>query len=441
MTPLSIRKKFFEVLSDAENNISSFVNHPDSDMTRHRYCDFTDTVLSTMNFSMCKTNTELINYFGFKRHIPSKSAFTQQRKKFNKLLFPYLLDSFNKAVPFNKTYKGFHIVAADGSDINLPTDKKDTVYRVKQARSDNFYYQMHINALFDVCENRYISAITQPRPQMNENEAFCQLIDDCSMPENTIFISDRGYITLNTIAHLINRNRYFVIRAKSPASSGSLTRHLMEPDTLSDRFISIGVTRSKKNRPSQECDVVKVLSSNSKFNFINPDDRTSFFYMSVRCTCIKLDDDSYEYLISNLPVDVFSSHELKELYWKRWSIETSFRSLKYALSLVYLHSVNRELIIQEIYAKMILYNLTSLIHSYVQKSRELLELNKTNTNKHKYKVAFDNAVPIVKELLKCSMSNRKIKALLLRNLTSERVTNPSARHVRSQSVNPLNNRA
>ena len=42
-----------------------------------------------------------------------------------------------------------------------------------------------------------------------------------------------------------------------------------------------------------------------------------------------------EYLISNLPADIFSPEDLRELYWKRWSIEASFRSLKYALSLVF----------------------------------------------------------------------------------------------------------
>lgn len=45
--------------------------------------------------------------------------------------------------------------------INLPTDKNDDVYRIKQARSDNYFYQMHINALFDICENRYLSVVTQ----------------------------------------------------------------------------------------------------------------------------------------------------------------------------------------------------------------------------------------------------------------------------------------
>ena len=440
MTPSTVRKLFYATLSQAEDNIAAFVNNPGSDMTRHRYCDFKNTVLATLSFSMNRSNTELFNYFGLKsKHIPSKSAFTQQRRKFNENLYPHLLASFNKATPFTKTFNGFHLVAIDGSDINLPTDKNDTVYRIKQARSDNFYFQMHLNALYDICENRFISAITQPRPQMNENAAFCQLISECDMPDNTIFIADRGYITHNTLAHLLQNNRYFLIRAKNPASAASMTKNIIEPGIPSDKYVRIGISRSSKNRNNSGFDVFKKIGPNRKFDYISVTDKTSVYIMNLRCTCIKLDDDSYEYLISNLPSNVFSTEDLKSLYWKRWSIETSFRSLKYALSLVYLHSVNRDLIIQEIYAKILLYNITSLLHAYVQNSKELLERNKNK--KHKYKVSFDDTVPVAKSLLREPVKNSKIKALLLRHLTAVSVIVTSPRHLRSQTVKPLNNRA
>ena len=440
MIPSTVRNLFFTTLSDTEANIKDYVNNPGSDMTRHRYCDFKNTILATLSFSMNRSNTELLNYFGFNsKHIPSKSAFTQQRKKFKGNLYPHLLSAFNKAAPLTKTFKGFHLVAVDGSDINLPTDKNDTVYRVKQARSDNYYYQMHLNALYDICENRFISAVTQPRPQMNENAAFCQLISECDMPKNTIFIADRGYITLNTLAHLLDNNHYFLIRAKAPTTSSSMTKDLMEPNISSDKYIKVDISRSMKNRRESQADVFKKISPNRKFDYISVDDKKSIYTMNLRCTCIKLDEDSYEYLISNLPFESFTSEELKALYWKRWSIETSFRSLKYALSLVYLHSVNRELIIQEIFAKMILYNITSLIHAYAQNSKELLE--RSRKKKHQYKVSFDDAVPIAKALLRKPCKNSIIKALLLRHLTAINEIATSPRHLRSQTVKPLNNRA
>ncbi|MDO4616061.1 MAG: IS4 family transposase [Lachnospiraceae bacterium] len=439
MIPSSVRSKFYATLMETKENLDSYVNNPGSDMTRNRCCNFLDTILAILCLSMNRTNTELFNYFGIKRHIHTKSAFTQQRQKFNVELFPSLLKAFNQKVPFTKTYEGFHLVAIDGSDINLPTDKKDKIYCVKQARSDSCYYQMHINVLFDICENRYISMIPQPRPEMNENKAFCTLLDGCTMPENTIFIADRGYATLNTMANLIERDRFFLIRCKGPSSSGSFLRYLVPSDEEFDRPITIGVTRSRKKMYLKHPDTTKVLGHNRTFDYIEPDDKTTVYNMSFRCVCVKLSEDTYEYLLTNLPKEKFSTNGLKALYWKRWAIETSFRSIKYALSLVYLHSVKRELIIQEVYAKLLLYNLTSLIHSYVQNSKELVEKCK-NRNKE-YKVSFDDAVPVVREFLKSKISNKKVKALLLMHLTviDEKANHP--RKMRSQTVKPLNNRA
>ena len=82
MTPATIRKRFFSVLETAEKNIHLYVNTPDSDMTRHRLCPFSDTVKATLCLTMNRTNTELFNFFmSQNKNVPSKSAFTQQRKK------------------------------------------------------------------------------------------------------------------------------------------------------------------------------------------------------------------------------------------------------------------------------------------------------------------------------------------------------------------------
>lgn len=440
MTPSTTRNLFFSVLSDTEKSIDLFVNKPGADMTRHRCCGFTDTVLTTLSLSMERTNTELFNYFSVKkRHIPSKSALTQQRQKLSSTLFPHILKEFNRVAPFTKTFNGYHLLAVDGSDLNLPTDKNDTVYRVKQARSDNYYYQMHINALYDICENRYHSIKIQPRPEMNEYAAFLEMVDEGAFSENTIFIADRGYCSLNSIARLSAKNKLFLIRAKAPESGGSFLHGIINANVPCDRTVSIAVSRSKKRTKAAQHDAVKLIRNDRHFELISHGDLDSVCVLKLRCTCIELSDGNYEYLVSNLPVSDFSTSDLKELYWKRWTIESSFRHLKYALSLSFLHSLKRELIIQEVYAKVILYNFTSLIHAYAQASRELLGRNARNKNKST--VSFDDAVPISKALLKNKIKNDIIKTLLLRHLTELRVGVPSGRHVRSQTVNSLNNRA
>lgn len=446
MKPNDIRKSFLNVLADTEKNIDQFVNRPGSDMIRHRSCSFKDTVLSVLSFSMNRLDTEMLNYFctkspGSKADDigPSPSAFIQQRHKFNSKLFPHLLSAFNQAIPFQETFKGHHIVAVDGTDLDLPTHKSDSVYCVKQARSDDVYYQMHINALFDIQENRYVSLLTQPRPQMNESAAFLQMISESGLPSNTIFLADRGYISVNTIASLIASNRLFLIRAKTPEPSNAFLKGLVPEDAEADRWVTISASRSEKAARSIQSDKFIKARTDRPFDLIPLNDHETVWAGSIRCTSIKLDDGNYEFLVSNLPSEAFSPADLKDLYWLRWGIETSFRSLKYALSLSYLHSVSRDLIIQEVFAKAVLYNFVSLIHADVEQSEEMEAIAKRR--KRKYKVSFDNAVAASVLYLKRKMSALKLKCWLLRNLTMVKEGRSYPRKVRSQTVRPLSSRA
>ena len=105
----------------------------------------------------------------------------------------------------------------------------------------------------------------------------------------------------------------------------------------------------------------------------------------------------------------------------------------------YLHSANRELIIQEVFAKLIMYNFASLLHAYASAAKEAL--NRCAKTKYRYKLYFDDVVPIARELIKQPSEDEKTKALLLRHLTAVKMVESSARRIKSQTVKPLNNRA
>ena len=60
------------------------------------------------------------------------------------------------------------------------------------------------------------------------------------------------------------------------------------------------------------------------------DDTYDISYLVVR---IKISDNTYECLIINLPRKEFDMQQLKLLYFARWSIESSFRKLKYTIGL------------------------------------------------------------------------------------------------------------
>ena len=76
----------------------------------------------------------------------------------------------------------------------------------------------------------------------------------------------------------------------------------------------------------------------------------------------------------------------------RWGIETAYREIKYALDLNTLHSKKRNLIQQEIYAKLLLYNFCRRITR---------EVNiKEKKRKFEYQLNFVRASHIIRHFLK-----------------------------------------
>lgn len=79
------------------------------------------------------------------------------------------------------------------------------------------------------------------------------------------------------------------------------------------------------------------------------------YFMQFRVIKMKVSEDSYEYIITNLPYS-FDLEDLKTCYHWRWQIEVAFRYLKHANGLLYFHSKKPEYLKQEIYADLILYD-------------------------------------------------------------------------------------
>ena len=112
----------------------------------------------------------------------------------------------------------------------------------------------------------------------------------------------------------------------------------------------------------------------------------------------------------------------------------AFRNIKYALSMVRFHSKNREFIKQEIYARMIMYNYTSLLTKWADK-----KMDRRNT-KWKYAVSFSNAVSVARDTLRSKMSDKEVLAHLSRYKIPIKPGRKAVRNVRSQSAVPLNYR-
>ena len=132
------------------------------------------------------------------------------------------------------------------------------------------------------------------------------------------------------------------------------------------------------------------------------------YYLSFRVVRFKLTQDSYEVLLTNLPEGEFSVSELKNLYAMRWGIETSFRALKHTLALSLVHSKKTEYILQEIFAKLTMYNFAELITSHV--------VVKQKNRKYPYRINFAAAVHICRNFFLKNISPSVVEAILLQHL-------------------------
>ena len=101
-------------------------------------------------------------------------------------------------------------------------------------------------------------------------------------------------------------------------------------------------------------------------------------------------------LLTNLPRERFPLAALKQLYTRRWGIETSFRKLKYTVGLLHFHGKKTDFVMQELYARLTMYNYAEAIVS--------AEAREKQSKQHAYQINFTTAFHICKAFLRDAIS-------------------------------------
>jgi len=148
--------------------------------------------------------------------------------------------------------------------------------------------------------------------------------------------------------------------------------------------------------------------------------------MSFRLVRFKITDNSYETIITNLNQTDFTPEEIKELYHKRWGIETSFRELKYAVGLTNFHAKKVEYIVQEIYARLIIYNFSEMITSHV--------IIRYRDRQYSYQVNFTVAIHICKRFFRNNVLTPDVEALIQKNILPIRPGSKEKRRIRFKTA-------
>ena len=409
-TPKMIKRTLKKCINEMSAHPETFVKNPGKDFTRERKLPFKQVLKAVLSMTGKSLRGELMEYFNLKTSRPTVSAFVQQRNKVDHSAFEALFHTFTKAVDEQALFKGYRLLAVDGSDLHTPTNKDEADSYHKGTNGQKPYNLFHLNALYDLQRRIYTDAIVQGRKQWNEHRAFVTMVDRDEASVPTIYIADRGYESYNNMAHVIEKRQKFLIRVRD-SKSNSLVSGLILP--VQDEFdvqYRVGLTRKQTNQVKNSC--LKFVPHTSTFDYLPRTTKKAIpmqpYYLSFRVVRFKLTEDTYEVLLTNLPEDEFSVSELKDLYAMRWGIETSFRDLKYSLALSFFHSKKTENIFQEVFARLTMYNFAELITSHV--------VVKQKSRKHLYKINFASAVHICRNFFLENISPSDVEALLLMHL-------------------------
>ncbi len=261
LSPEAVKNNLFSVISDMAAAPWLFSTQKTA-FSRKRKISFTDTILSVLSMEKSSSKHEMLKYFDFSADTPSLSALIQQRSKLSPEAFQILFRDFTDSFNFGKNLKGYRLLAVDGSDICIPRDPEDPeTYRISDPYGKG-YNLLHLNALYDLLSRTYIDAILQPCNSSNEYSAMCDMVDHFRQisDEKVIFIADRGYTSFNVMAHVIENNARFLIRARDEGSRNLLSTLTLpaspEFDIDFERWLTRRNTRAVKEQP----DIYKNIS-------------------------------------------------------------------------------------------------------------------------------------------------------------------------------------
>ena len=401
------------------------VRDPDKDFSRNRKLDMVTLIKAIVLSSGKPIREELYDYFDYSVDTASSSAFVQQRAKLKPEAFEYVVKEFNKAYPCTETYKGFRLIAVDGSDLSISYDISDEETYVPNCEGFRGRNLIHINSAYDIISKRYVDTIIRGSRHHGEQYSMYTMAE--RFDEKAIFIADRNYSTWNNMEHIIKAGQFFLVRVQDIHSRTSNLRKFNLPDSEFDLDVETILTTKATNEVKAHPDKYRMLSKSSTFDFVSKDN--PYYPVKYRVVRFKIDGaEEYESVITNLDKDKFPADEIKKLYNLRWGIEISFRHLKYSADLSAIHARKRSSIRQEIWARILLYNLCIIM---IQEAIK----HKTKSLKYVYTVNITRCIHIIRNLAK-----RKggippdLEKLLLNELLPIRPDRLDLRKVKNQSV-------
>jgi hypothetical protein len=200
--PQELKGILLSLIHDLKKGLGEYIRNPDRDFVRKRKLPFEKMIISILGMEGNSLTNELLRQYGCSANITSSSAFIQQRAKIQPIALENLFHTFVQRTTTNSLFKGYRLLAIDGSDIQIPTNKADldSLYQFEDGRKP--YNLLLLNALYDIKQHTYEDAIVLKGHLSNENRALTDIIDRSKINTPALIIADRGYEACNKTWHI-----------------------------------------------------------------------------------------------------------------------------------------------------------------------------------------------------------------------------------------------
>jgi len=378
--------------------------YSETDFTRNKKLSFSTTLLIISNLIRKSLSLELVNFVdAFNRYGDRKmcsftqSAFIQSRNKikpevFKQLSLTLITEFYSDNELSIKRWNGFRILAVDGSMINLPDTKElETIYGRTKNQTKSGLIQARTSVLYDVLNHLVIDS---KLVTLGTGEIPLAKDHLLKAVKNDLIIYDRGYPSFELV-YLHNEMEVdFLFRVKSNFNN------------VVKAFISSG----------KKSEIVEISPGKNKARESNLFTKKST--VKVRLISVTLDDGSIEILMTSLLNSlIYKNSIFKELYFKRWGVETYYDELKNKLKVEYFSGYSNNTILQDFNVAIFISNIQTLIVNELEE-----EINiKTKERKLKYKVNSNLSYGFLKDriialLLGSDDIENELKALFKQHL-------------------------
>jgi hypothetical protein len=356
------------------------------DFTRKRKLTFPKIILFMLNSikkSLQKELTEFFLNFSNEKNI-TNSAFCQSRMKLSHTAFIELNEGIIKEFYTDNIFdlwNGFRLLAIDGSRLQLPLSLEligDFGFAENQGAVPVPMAQA--SYCYDLLNNMIINSEID-RYETSEYNLALKHLQKCQYKKD-LLIYDRYYDGMWFMFYNILKKKDFIIRM----ARNSITE-------VQNFFNS--------NEESKIIEITKLhIDSQKQLNNLN----LEFKPFRIRLVKVILDNREVEVLATSLLDEKkYPNKEFKELYGKRWGIETNFDHLKNHLMIEDFTGLSSLSVLQDFFVSMFMANMQQIFISEAQD--ELKEQKKDAEYEYK----------INKNLSFGFMKDRFVKILLDKN--------------------------